>query len=267
MHKYSATIKDLVNAKYAHVLGNPVKHSLSPILHNAAYKYLGLPYQYTAIETDTNGAKEIIAHLVEGEVFGLSITMPFKELAVALANDKTEYVKQSESANTLVLRDQKIVAENTDIYGITQSLKYKTPLDEEWGVIGTGATARSSIIALQELGVKRVSVIGRSAQKLSVLSNRYNINAFTFEDERLPKYLISTIPSDAQRENLNVVRDVKVLLDTTYHPWPSEFANEVIKGNGLVIHGVDMLVHQAVKQIEIMLGREVPAQVMFDALA
>lgn len=267
MHKYSATIKDLANAKYAHVLGNPVKHSLSPILHNAAYKYLELPYLYTAIETDVNGVREKISNLAKGEVLGLSITMPFKELAVELSNEKTDYVKLSESANTLVFRNQKIVAENTDIYGIIECLRGKVPLDEEWGIIGTGATARSSIIALQELGVKEVSVIGRSAEKLSVLSNRYGIKALTFQDVELPEFLISTIPSYTQSENTHIVQYAKVLLDTTYHPWPSEFAKSVNRNNGLVIHGINMLVHQAVKQIEIMLGREVPAQVLIDSLA
>jgi shikimate dehydrogenase len=267
VHELAASKNDLINAKTAHVLGNPVKHSLSPLLHNWAYKYLSLPYQYSALELDVVGVKAITLELKSTEIFGLSITMPYKELVIELADEVTGMVKRTESANTLVFRDNTLYAENTDVYGIVKSIgDTSASLGDSWGVIGTGATARSAICALQDLDVANITVIGRSKDKLEHLSRKYQINASHIDSSKVPQNLISTLPSFAQRELTHLVESVSFLFDTTYDNWPSHFAQIVGNNRGTALRGTHMLVHQAVQQIEIMVGQKIPAEILFDAL-
>ena len=266
MHPLSASSEDLHRAKFAHVLGNPVSHSLSPRLHNAAYAYLDLPFQYSAIEADESECLELINKLRDGEVFGLSFTMPFKEVAFASAEVRSQLVDKSRSANTMVYRRGELTAENTDVYGITQTLiRAAANFDEPWTVIGTGATARSAICALQELGVANISVVGRNESRLNDLVDLYGVTP-NYEIKISESNLISTIPMSAQSEMSDFVVGTKFLLDVTYGSTKSHFSRLVNHNGGRVISGVEMLVHQAVMQIEIMTGQSIPAEILFAAL-
>lgn len=266
MHPYSASSVDLHRAKFAHVLGNPVSHSLSPRLHNAAYAYLDLPFQYSAIEAGESQCLELISKLRDGEVFGLSFTMPFKEIAFAAAEIRSPLVDKSRSANTMVYRRGELTAENTDVYGITQTLfRAAANLDEPWIVIGTGATARSAICALQDLGVVDISVVGRNKDRLNGLVDIYGVTP-NYEIKTSKSNLISTIPMSAQSEMSGLVVGTKFLLDVAYGSTKSHFSQRVSNNGGTVISGIDMLVHQAVMQIEIMTGHSIPAEILFAAL-
>lgn len=267
MHSLAPDASDLANARTAHVLGNPVKHSLSPLLHNAAYKYLNLDFKYSAIETDEFECSEIIDSLTNRTILGLSLTMPFKELAFRKSTVKTQNVTKSLSANTLVCRSGEIAAENTDIYGIIQTLKTtKSNISKQWTVLGTGATARSAVIALQDLNATEITVIGRDKLKLEQIQNLYQVDIKDLDSFSVSENVISTIPATVQEGFSNLLSEVSFLFDVTYANWPSSFSQVVSANSGEVINGLPMLVHQAASQIEIMTGRQVPAKILFAAL-
>ena len=266
MHPFAATDTDLQNAKYAHVIGNPVKHSLSPKLHNAAYVYLHLPYKYSSLELTEQECRHIIAQLPFGEIFGLSFTMPYKELAFSLADQISPDAELSSAVNTLVFRNGEITGENTDIYGIRKSIELSFDKTEPWTILGTGATSRSAICALIEMGAEDIWVIGRNSIKLAELKKRYSVSTREFQQSFPTINLINTIPAVTKIELDLVTLPPKFLLDVNYSGWPTTLASAVAELGGITISGLDMLVHQAIKQIEIMVGQQVPPQALFDAL-
>lgn len=267
MHQFAASKSDLALAKRAHVVGNPARHSLSPKIHNAAYRYLNLPFEYSALEVTESECLNIIDLLKNQEIFGLSFTMPYKDIAFNQAEVRSELAEKSKVANTLVYRNQKICGENTDIHGIKQSIiKFFDP-DYPWTVLGTGATARSAICALQELGAEEIFVVGRDVSKLNYLSDFYGVVKAEFQDKFPNKHVLSTVPGSADLLIEAIVNDSMFLFDVNYASWPTALANEVLKANGKVVSGLDMLVHQAHKQIEIMTGHSVPVEVLFSAVA
>jgi shikimate dehydrogenase len=264
MHNFAATANDLKFASRAHVLGNPVKHSLSPAIHNAAYRYLNLPYTYSALEVDESNCLRVIDELRTGEILGLSFTMPFKDTALAAAEVVSENCLRSKVANTLVLRANKIVAENTDIFGITEVLKLQPELlGQNWTVLGAGATARSAICALQDLNVPAIKVIGRDSAKLDMLTHGYNVNTSTWQEtEEISGNVISTLPAPSQLNLVDKLGDVNFLFDVNYANWPTGFSEYVSNAGGRTENGLAMLVNQAQLQLEIMIGQLVPLHVL-----
>lgn len=264
-HPYAASSSDLVKAKYAYVVGNPAKHSLSPKLHNAAYRYLNLPFQYSILEVTEPECIDAIKRLRYGEVFGLSFTMPFKELAYSMADEVTTAANLTEAVNTLVYRNHNIVGENTDIVGIKNAISANFDASQPWTVIGTGATSRSAIAALKELGAPEIWVVGRKAKKLAELENNFSVSTALYDQNYPVSHVISTLPASGQELIIEKVESAQFVLDVNYWPWPTKLAS-ALNQNAVVISGIEMLVHQAAAQIEIMVGQQVPAEVLFTAL-
>lgn len=264
-HPYAASSNDLINAKYAYVVGNPAKHSLSPKLHNSAYRYLNLPFQYSILEVAEPECIDAIESLRDGEVFGLSFTMPYKELAYSMADEVTSAAESTGAVNTLVYRNQKIVGENTDIVGIKNAIGANFDATQPWTVIGTGATSRSAIAALKELGAQEIWVAGRNAPKLVELKDRSSVSTALYDQDYPVSHVISTIPVSGQELIINKVKSAQFVLDVNYWPWPTNLAS-ALNQDAVVISGIEMLVHQAAAQIEIMLGQQVPVEILFNAL-
>lgn len=268
MHNFAATAIDLKSANRAHVLGNPVKHSLSPAIHNAAYQYLNLPYNYSALEVDEGECLRIIESLRSGELLGLSFTMPYKETALAAADVLSENCLRSNVANTLVLRANKIVAENTDIFGISEVLKmHSERLGLNWFVLGSGATARSAICALRDLGVEEITVVGRDKTKLEALHTNFDIEFKLWQEiNQVSGNAISTLPASSQVDLVGKLGQIGFLFDVTYANWPTPFGEFVSRAGGETENGLTMLINQAQLQLEIMLGQLVPLDVLKSAV-
>lgn len=264
-HRYAASSTDLVNAKYAYIVGNPAKHSLSPKLHNAAYRYLNLPFQYSILEIAEPECIEVIEKLRGGEVFGLSFTMPYKELAYSIANEVTTAAELTGAVNTLVYRNSQVVGENTDIIGLKNAIGAHFDATQPWTVIGTGATSRSALVALNELGASEIWVIGRNQTKLAESKDRFNVSIALYDQDYPMTNVISTIPANGQELIIDKVRNAKFVLDVNYWPWPTEIAS-ALNQDAAVISGIEMLVYQAAAQIEIMVGEQVPVEILFAAL-
>jgi shikimate dehydrogenase len=170
-------------------------------------------------------------------------------------------------------------------------------LKESWFVLGTGATARSAILALQQLGVSNICVVGRNHKILSVIKSDFQVSTSSFTDIRHMKNAINTIPISAQLEILDlkpreaiafdamnnpwptpvsdtaaielgsaITKDLQVLLDVVYTPWPTPFAIRVESQHGIVFDGLQMLIHQAHAQVEIMTGMALPVSIMSEAV-
>jgi shikimate dehydrogenase len=254
----------------AAVLGSPIAHSQSPALHRAAYAALGLPWQYDAVEVRPEGLPAFLDGLDDSWV-GLSLTMPLKETVLPLLDDVSTLATRTRSVNTVLLGARRH-GENTDVHGIAKALQEVGFRSAERGlVLGAGATARSAAAALALLGVARVDVAARRAQAaaavLEVAAGAAGA-AVPWDAAALDAdVVVSTVPGDAAAVLAQrVPARPGLLLDVTYHPWPTRLAGAWQRAGGVVAPGALMLLWQAARQVELMTGRPAPVPVMRAAL-
>ena len=258
----------------AAVLGSPIAHSKSPLLHLAAYRALGLDdWTYDRIEC---GADELPG-LVSGfgpEWVGVSVTAPGKFAALGFAGERTERADQVGSANTLVRTATGWRADNTDIDGVTGAIGAASG----WALVcGSGGTAPAAVVGLAQLGVAGVTVVARNAEKaarlvdlgtrIGVPSRFCALDAAGLADEvATAEVLVSTIPAEVAARYAPAFAPIPVLLDAVYDPWPTPLAAAVGAAGGRVISGVQMLLHQAFAQVEQFTGLPAPREAMTCAL-
>lgn len=247
----------------------PVGHSLSPVLHNAAYAALGLHgWRYEAHECVEVGLAPFVAGL-DPEWAGLSLTMPLKRVALEVADRVAPGAAAIGAANTLVRRGAAWEAHNTDVAGIVAALG-----SSSYGravVLGAGGTAQAALAALTELGVTDVTVLVRSADRaVELRTTADRLGAQPVIREGLGSFdgadvVISTLPAGAA-DALAGVRSGATVLDVVYAPWPTPFAAAAEAAGARVVSGLEMLLHQAAAQVELMTGLPGPVPVMRDAL-
>ena len=257
----------------AAVLGSPVTHSLSPILHNAAYAALGLDHTYNAIEIAESGLGEFLEK-VDTRWMGVSLTMPLKEVAFEFADSCDEVSRITGAINTLVFGDN-IRGFNTDVLGIVDALTESATTQICSGVIlGSGATARSSLVALQKVGATRVNCVARNKSDLERMATLARDIGLAFESLPIDKsqwmtadVVINTTPVGVMDE---IAREVfsptGLLLDVVYNPWPTQLAASWAASGGSIVSGLSMLLHQAGHQVTLMTGEPAPIPQMRSAL-
>jgi len=259
----------------AAVLGSPIVHSLSPHLHRAAYQAMGLhDWHYEAIECDEAALPGLVGTL-GADWAGLSLTMPLKRAVLPLLDTVSELALQVGGANTVILRDGARHGDNTDVYGIVQALAeagVTTPASAT--VLGGGATASSALAALRELGLDEATLVVRdpsraaeTAETAERLGMALTVQTFDKLDTVLEVDLVvSTLPSGAADGFAGPLAGVPALFDVVYAPWPTRPAAAVADRGGIVVGGFPMLLHQAVRQVEMMTGRtDVPVEAMREA--
>ncbi|GGS77484.1 shikimate 5-dehydrogenase [Planobispora rosea] len=257
----------------AAVLGSPIAHSLSPYLHRAAYAGLGLDgWSYEAIECDEAGLAALLDGLGPGWA-GLSLTMPLKRAVLPLLDEVSELAVEVGGANTVVFRDGARYGDNTDVYGIVRALaEAGVAAPRSATVLGGGATAASTLAALRELGLGGATLVVRDparAGETAEVAERLGIALETRTFDKLDTaldvdLLVSTLPSGAADGLAGTVAGrVPAVFDVVYAPWPTRLAAAVERAGGTVIGGFPMLLHQAVRQVELMTGRtDVPVEAM-----
>lgn len=258
----------------AAVLGSPIAHSLSPALHRAAYASLGLRWTYEAIEVDAPGLAGFLAGL-DRSWAGLSLTMPLKEEAARLLADVDPTARALRSVNTVLPSGAGWRGTNTDVYGMTEALTRAgmEGIPAAALVLGAGATARSAVAALASLGVPRVTVAARRAEAAAEVAGlarelglASGVADLTPDADLLGlPVVVSTLPGAAAEPWAALAPLARgLLLDASYHPWPTPLAASW--GSGSVASGRDMLLWQAVEQVRLMTGREPSVDAMAAAL-
>lgn len=239
------------------VLGSPIGHSRSPQLHLAAYAALGLDWSYERREVTDDGLGNFLGTL--GAPWrGLSLTMPLKRRVAELVADVDPVARATRQGNTILLDDGRPVkAFNTDVHGVVQALaEAGTAAARRATVLGGGATAESAVVALSTLGAdvvvvvrdpQRVTASGVFARSARVVSFDEAADAIASSDA-----VVSTIPPNAEfHVTLPELTAGQTLLDVAYAPWPTALATAWQQAGGSVVHGLEMLLHQAVHQVRI----------------
>ncbi len=265
-----------VAVRRAAVLGMPVAHSLSPALHNAAYAALGLPgWHYDRHAVDEAGLRGFVDGLGPDWV-GLSLTMPLKRAALAVADDVDPDAAAIGAANTLVRRQGRWFAANTDVGGIVETLREAGVRRVERAlVLGAGGTAQAALAALRRLGEDAPTVLVRDPARAGALratAARIGVSPRIvggLAEVPLPPadVVVSTLPAGAADALADrAPGPATVVLDVVYAPWPTALATAAAAAGCRVAGGLEVLLHQAVEQVELMTGRPGPTAAMRAAL-
>jgi shikimate dehydrogenase len=249
----------------AAVLGSPIAHSLSPVLHRAAYAALGLrDWTYTAIECDEAGLPGLLASC-DREWAGLSLTMPLKRAVLPLLDRTEPLAVEVGGANTVVFERGERYGYNTDVPGMVAALaEAGVTAPSSATILGAGATACAALAALRETGLRSAVVLVRDrtgAGDLLAAAGRLGmaVDLRPFDSGvRGGDLLVSTAPAgaaDFYAERARVTRPgPSAVLDVVYHPWPTPLAQAIAQCGAAVVSGFDLLLHQAARQVELMTG-------------
>ena len=254
----------------AAVLGRPIGHSLSPVLHRAAYAALGLNWTYDAIEC---GVEELPGVLAErGDWIGFSCTMPLKRAALDIASVVAPMAAAAGAANTLIPSGDGWRADNTDVVGIVAAIG---SVPQSATILGAGGTACAAVVALSILGVAGCTILVRDPARADAVRASAAAVGLAVEVGGLDvaaaaldaALVISTLPTAAADPlAARQWRPDQMLLDVVYDPWPTRIADAVAAAGGTVRSGALMLLHQAAAQVHLMTGRIAPVDDMRGAL-
>ncbi|WP_034264319.1 shikimate dehydrogenase [Actinospica robiniae] len=252
-------------ARRAAVLGSPIAHSLSPVLHRAAYARLGLAdWSYGRREVDEAGLAAFVEGL-DGSWAGLSLTMPLKRAVIPLLDGISGTARAVNAVNTLVFEaDGTRHGENTDVPGLAAALRERGVHEvAAAAVLGGGATAGSSLAALAGLVRGPIALYARTPAKVAefaALAEHFKLTLDPRPWSRAGEaaeheLVVNTTPAGVADELAErLPEQVGTLFDVIYHPWPTPLAAAWERRGGVVLGGRDLLLHQAVTQVELMTG-------------
>ncbi len=256
----------------AAVLGSPIAHSLSPVLHLAAYQRLGLSGRtYDAFDVDEAALPGFLEKLDAAEWSGLSLTMPLKRAVIPLLDTVSETALAVGAVNTVLFaEDGTRSGENTDVPGLVAAFAERgITSTNAAAVLGGGATAASTLAALSSVITGGsvdiyVRTLSRGEELLPIaerLGVGLRVHGWEEAEAALTSPLVvNTTPVGAADELArSVAKPVGTLFDVLYHPWPTPLAAAWQQAGGVVLGGLDLLIHQAAFQVELMTGAD-PAQ-------
>ncbi|HEY5820591.1 MAG TPA: shikimate dehydrogenase [Propionibacteriaceae bacterium] len=254
------------------VLGSPIEHSLSPALHRAAYAVLGLTnWTYDRFEVAETALVDVVSQC-DPSWRGLSLTMPLKTAVLELG-EVDAVAALAGAGNTLIFDEDVRRVYNTDVGGLVWAIQRAHPERVATvTVLGAGATARSALVSATQLGAREVVVMARTpakAEPLRLLGESLGIAvevrpwAASLPAADLVVSTVTASGPDAIAES--VAASAPVVFDAIYHPWPTVLAEAAAQAGCTVVNGLDLLVGQALLQLELMTGRQVEPEVLYAA--
>ena len=267
------------------LIGYPVSHSMSPKIHTAALKTCGLEGDYSLFPIapdDMNGLKGLLGRVRSGEISGLNVTIPHKQNVIEFMDELTPTAKAIGAVNTIYLREDKLIGDNTDALGFLADLK-KFIGDWELGigksalVLGAGGSARAVVYALTKDNWE-VAIAARRIEQAQELASQFEgidaveLNVQTFEHSNV-QLIVNTTPvgmtpntdQSPQPDNLSLPQHVDVY-DLVYNPRETKLVKDAIAKGSNAITGLGMLVEQAALAFELWTNHTCPRDVLWNAV-
>lgn len=272
------------------VIGHPVEHSLSPVMHNAAIARMGLDYVYVPFPVDPQNLKVALQGFASIGVVGFNATIPHKQAIIPLLSEISPIAEAVGAVNTVTRSDNGWIGTNTDVEGFLAPLK--TTYNRDWSqtvavVLGNGGAARAVVAGCAKLGCAEIYVVGRNTQKLDEFRNSW-VNSPLFANLQVCEWhsllklipqanlLVNTTPigmypkveeSPLSAEDMAQLPREAIAYDLIYKPKPTKFLQQAQQGGLTAIDGLEMLVQQGAAALKIWLQREtVPVDVMRQSL-
>ncbi|MEA5508158.1 shikimate dehydrogenase [Crocosphaera sp. UHCC 0190] len=270
------------------IIGDPVEHSLSPVMQNAAISQLGVDYVYIPFPVKQQNLATAFAGFATIGVQGFNVTIPHKQAILPLLSEITTTAKLVGAVNTVWYTETGWKGTNTDVIGFLSPLK---SLTKKWSnivpiILGNGGAARAVLVGLSELGCPKIRVVGRDQDKLRQFQQSWSnselkasIDVYSWDE--LPgilsetELLVNTTPigmfphsnhSPLQSDLWKKLPLNAIAYDLIYIPSPTQFLKEAQQQGLMTIDGLDMLVYQGASALELWLQQPVPTEVMSQAL-
>jgi shikimate dehydrogenase len=257
------------------LIGDPVAHSLSPAMHNAAFAALALPHRYEAHEVKAAELAEAVGRIRREDVLGANVTIPHKEAVLRLVDDVRDGARAIGAANTIVRRGGRLSADNTDGYGFRRALEAGSIDAHRALVLGAGGAARACVFELLQAGVE-VTVANRTRDRAESLARSVRVDRRraraaawpTQDDLDSTELLVNATPLGMHNEDpIKGRRLPRAIVDLV----PLATETPLVKRakaaeNVIVVDGLSMLLHQAARSFELWTGVPAPLEAMRSAL-
>ncbi|MFL2890066.1 MAG: shikimate dehydrogenase [Pelagibacteraceae bacterium] len=245
------------------IIGKPIAHSLSPIMHNYWFKKYNIKANYTLLEIDENKIEEITQKVRKGIIKGINITLPYKQKIIPYLDKIINDAKETKSVNTIYMNDKsELVGENTDVYGLQAGYLNKISdsnfLNKKALVIGAGGVAPSAILALEKSNLREISIINRTYDKSLFLKKRFTklkVYKWNQLEENIQKSDIVINATSLGLKNgedfdikLNNLKKELIYIDTIYNPFETNMIKYFKKaGIQKTFNGLEMFIYQGQK--------------------
>jgi shikimate dehydrogenase len=269
------------------ILGFPLGHTLSPIMHGAALQKLGIDATFQAWPTPPDQLAEAVRKLRSDDHLGASVTLPHKQAVIPMMDGLDQWAEEIGAVNCIVNRDGKLSGYNTDADGFIRALKAEAAFDPAGSsavLIGAGGAARASAFALRRAGVQRLTIANRTLERARALADdlrrgRFRPSAIELDRDALADVvpyadLIVNATSvgmaggaapSASPVSADLISDRALAYDLVYAPTVTPFLREAEKAGARAVGGLSMLVYQGVEAFRLWTGQDPPADVMFAA--
>lgn len=256
------------------VVGHPLGHTLSPLMHNAAFKYHSIKATYTAVEIRPDELTAFIAWINNDNFKGCNITIPYKEQLFTVVDELDLSVRGIQAINTISKSesDGTVIGSNTDIYGFSQPLKnFKESIEGSRAIVfGTGGASKAALIALEDFGIEEIVLVSRNPAGIQkpMSDVTYHVVDYNqwqaFADET--SIFVNTTPlgmgnlknrSVIDKSDISLVEN-KLCYDLIYNPGKTLFLGMAEEAGATTMNGLDMLIHQGSRSFEIWTGKEFP---------
>ncbi len=256
------------NTKICGLIGNPVEHSWSHIIHNLGFGKLGINAVYMKFQVDN--LKEFVEYFKKQNVLGFSVTIPHKVEVMKYLDDIDAHAKSIGAVNTVVSKNKKLIGYNTDCQGAIAALKAKTSVkSKNIAVIGAGGSARAIVYGLKKENAN-ITIFNRTVKNARLLADEFNCHYWQLKDIGNFNYdiLINTTPIGMHPKSGEIpispasIRKNTIVFDIVFNPYKTRLLLEAEKRKCTIIPGFEMLVNGAIMQFELWTGKKAPEQLM-----
>ena len=247
------------NKKNFLVIGNPIKHSLSPLLHNYWFHKNKINSEYKKLQTTQTSIKKILSRVRKRELEGVNVTIPFKGSIIRHLDILKGDALKTSSVNTVYLNKKKLIGDNTDVYGFSYGIlrKVKTRIKTA-GIIGAGGVTSSIILALIQKGVKKIYITNRTFSKLNIFKKKFKKNIYPIKwNDRYKVFgdvqILINVTSLGMLGQKDLQFDFSIfdkkinVVDIVYNPENTRLLKDARKNGHKIFTGLDMFVYQAQK--------------------
>ena len=254
------------------VIGSPIKHSLSPFLHNWVFKTLNIQAEYEKIRVKEEELHDIVQQIKNGKWDGINVTIPHKENIIKFLDAISPHSESIGSVNCIIKSNSKIIGYNTDWFGFSQLLQVNEidVTEREVIVLGAGGTGKSILFSLKQMAVKRIILINRTFQKAKELEDDTVIPYFLDQKEKVIKndsIIINTTSMGMQTNqtpfDLRLLHQNQILIDVIYSPLETAFIKLGKKIGAKTLNGLDMFIYQGLASLDLWFGKSLSKQVNF----
>ncbi len=269
------------STRIAIVIGHPIKHSMSPVMHNRAFRYLGMDCSYIALDIQPEGIGHFIKGLRYTNILGVNVTIPHKSAVIPYLDELSEEAKFLKAVNTIKINGYKLIGYNTDVYGFEKCLEGIDVASSSALLIGAGGAGKAVAYALCKLNVERLFITNRTEERAKDLIKSLNdlfrrdINFIPFgklESLGMIDIIVNATPLGMEgiKEELNISSSLigkeTTAIDLVYNPPKTKFLKMAESLRARTLNGIKMLVYQGAESFKIWTGIEPPIEIMEEAI-